>query len=140
MTDYAFSMERDIDRCIAGLKQGTLLAEHVVRLVCHQLVEVLLREPNVTPIQSPLSVVGDLHGQFFDLLELFAVGGDCPETNYVFLGDYVDRGPWSVEVISLLCCLKLRYPSRITLLRGNHESRQTSQVRLAWCGVCVHSA
>ena len=61
-------------------------------------------------------------------MELFKIGGECPFTNYLFLGDYVDRGPFSVEVISYLACLKVRYPSRISLLRGNHESRQTTQV------------
>ena len=57
------------------------------------------------------------------------VGGKCPETNYLFLGDFVDRGFYSVETFLLLLALKVRYPDRITLIRGNHESRQITQVR-----------
>ena len=71
---------------------------------------------------------GDIHGQFYDLQELFKIGGDCPETNYLFLGDFVDRGFYSVETFLLLLALKVRYPDRITLIRGNHESRQITQV------------
>lgn len=77
--------------------------------------------------------------QFYDLLELFKIGGDVPFTNYLFLGDYVDRGRFSLETISLLACLKLRYPDRVTLLRGNHESRQTTMVR-SMCISCMISA
>jgi serine/threonine-protein phosphatase PPG1 len=65
--------------------------------------------------------------QFYDVLEIFKIAGDCPNTNYVFLGDYVDRGYYSVETISLLTCLKLRWPDRVTLVRGNHESRAVTQ-------------
>jgi len=59
---------------------------------------------------------------------LFKIGGECPETNYLFMGDFVDRGFYSVETFLLLLALKVRYPDRITLIRGNHESRQITQV------------
>ncbi|KAF8004019.1 hypothetical protein HF325_001467 [Metschnikowia pulcherrima] len=72
---------------------------------------------------SPCTVVGDIHGQFHDLLEVFKIGGAPPTTNFLFLGDYVDRGYYSVETMSLLIALQLRYPSRVALIRGNHELR-----------------
>ena len=76
----------------------------------------------------PVTICGDVHGQFHDLIELFRMGGDLPNTNFLFMGDYVDRGNHSVECVLLLLCLKLRFPKRCTILRGNHESRQITQV------------
>jgi hypothetical protein len=61
-------------------------------------------------------------------MELFKVGGSVPETSYLFLGDFVDRGFYSIETFLLLLALKVRYPDRIALVRGNHESRQITQV------------
>ncbi len=76
----------------------------------------------------PVFAGGDIHGQFADLIELFKIGGSSPDTNYLFMGDYVDRGYHSVECVSLLVALKVRFRDRITILRGNHESRQITQV------------
>ncbi|KAI9255614.1 Metallo-dependent phosphatase-like protein [Phascolomyces articulosus] len=86
-----------------------------------------MRESNVVHIRAPVTVVGDIHGQYYDLIEIFRIGGHCPDTNYLFLGDYVDRGLYSIETISLLTVLKLRYPERVQLVRGNHESRAVTQ-------------
>lgn len=118
----------DIDQCIGDLKQGRVLSEKVLRHCCDKVKELLIEESNIQPVTSPVTICGDIHGQFFDLLELFRVGGSLPGTNYIFIGDFVDRGYNSVETFELLICFKLKYPSHITLLRGNHESRQITMV------------
>ena len=87
-----------------------------------------MEESNVQPVRCPVTVCGDIHGQFHDLMELFRIGGNSPDTNYLFMGDYVDRGYYSVETVTLLVALKVRYRDRVTILRGNHESRQITQV------------
>jgi serine/threonine-protein phosphatase 2A catalytic subunit len=87
-----------------------------------------MQESNVQPVNCPVTVCGDVHGQFHDVAELFRIGGSSPDTNYLFMGDYVDRGYYSVETVTLLVALKIRYKDRITILRGNHESRQITQV------------
>lgn len=121
-------MPLDVDACIETLKNGEIVSENSLKLLCNYVSELLLEESNVQPVSSPVTIVGDLHGQVFDLLQLLEVGGWPPHTSYIFLGDFVDRGHNSVETLSLLLCLKFKYPGHITLLRGNHESRQITQV------------
>lgn len=70
--------------------------------------EILAKESNVQEVKCPVTVCGDVHGQFHDLMELFRIGGKSPDTNYLFMGDYVDRGYYSVETVTLLVALKVR--------------------------------
>ncbi|GMP42045.1 hypothetical protein CsSME_00011917 [Camellia sinensis var. sinensis] len=118
----------NLDEQIAQLMQCKPLSEPEVRALCEKAKEILMEESNVQPVKSPVTICGDIHGQFHDLAELFRIGGKCPDTNYLFMGDYVDRGYYSVETVTLLVALKVRYSQRITILRGNHESRQITQV------------
>eukprot|EP00027_Filamoeba_sp_ATCC50430_P008359 CAMPEP_0168559646 /NCGR_PEP_ID=MMETSP0413-20121227/10636_1 /TAXON_ID=136452 /ORGANISM="Filamoeba nolandi, Strain NC-AS-23-1" /LENGTH=312 /DNA_ID=CAMNT_0008590891 /DNA_START=51 /DNA_END=989 /DNA_ORIENTATION=+ len=118
----------NLDKCLDQLFRCELLAENTIKDICEKVKELLIDESNVTMIRSPITIVGDIHGQFHDLLEIFRIGGKSPDTNYLFLGNYVDRGSYSVETISLLLCLKLKYPNRVFLLRGNHETRALTQV------------
>ncbi|MGL5898593.1 MAG: serine/threonine-protein phosphatase [Lactobacillaceae bacterium] len=117
-----------IDKFLTKLYKCEHLTEQEVKNLCKLAIEVFAKEPNVINVNGPVTVCGDIHGQFYDLIELFKVGGLPPFTNYLFMGDYVDRGYHSVETLSLLLCLKLKHPDRIFLLRGNHESRQITQV------------
>ncbi|MES1907854.1 MAG: serine threonine-protein phosphatase [Cercozoa sp. M6MM] len=117
-----------LDAWIAKLYNCEQLTEDEVAQLCEQAREIFVLESNVQPVSCPVTVCGDIHGQFHDLMELFRIGGKPPDTNYLFMGDYVDRGYYSVETVSLLVALKVRYKDRITILRGNHESRQITQV------------
>ena len=121
-------MEADSDRAIAELRACRTIPESQVRELCYKARELLVEESNVVQVDAPVTICGDIHGQFHDLMELFRVGGDVPDTNYLFMGDFVDRGFYSLESFLLLLCLKVRYPDRITLIRGNHESRQITTV------------
>jgi hypothetical protein len=76
----------DLDECISRLYQKELLAESVIEAICAKTKELLMRESNVVHVAAPVTVVGDIHGQFFDLIEIFRIGGYCPDTNYLFLG------------------------------------------------------
>ena len=118
----------DLDRQIEQLKRCEYIKEAEVKALCAKAREILVEESNVQRVDAPVTICGDIHGQFYDLKELFKVGGSVPDTNYLFMGDFVDRGFYSVETFLLLLALKVRYPDRITLIRGNHESRQITQV------------
>ena len=117
-----------VDGWIEKVRACEHLTESELKQLCDLVREILMEESNVQPVSSPVIVCGDVHGQFFDVLELFKVGGEIPNKSYVFMGDFVDRGRHSVETLQLLLCYKARYPECITLLRGNHECRQVTQV------------
>ncbi|KKF96852.1 Serine/threonine-protein phosphatase ppe1 [Ceratocystis platani] len=188
-----------IDEWLEEAKQCHYLPERVMKELCEIVKEILMEESNIQPVSSPVTICGDIHGQFYDLLELFRVAGGMPgekdslpprtiindydlqppseitdpklkkqirngdannnavssdednepsgaainptatpaETStgsqsvvnkYIFLGDFVDRGYFSLETFTLLMCLKAKYPDQIVLVRGNHESRQITQV------------
>lgn len=108
--------------------QSYMLTEEEMTALCQSARTLLLSQPGLLDLGGPLKVVGDIHGQYEDLLRIFDLCGKPETTNYLFLGDYVDRGKQSLETICLLFCYKLRYPTRFFLLRGNHESQAISRI------------
>ena len=121
-------MHDDLDKWIEKCRRCEYLTEDELKRLCDYVKEILVEESNVQPVSAPVTVCGDIHGQFHDLLRLFETGGEVPLTSYIFMGDFVDRGYNSLEVFTMLMLLKARFPAHITLLRGNHESRQITQV------------
>lgn len=118
----------NFDKQLQTLKGRQILAQNEVKILCERVKEILAEQSNVTPVKAPVTVCGDIHGQFDDLMELFQIGGNVPDTNYLFMGDYVDRGSHSVETISFIFVLKCRYKDRIHILRGNHENRELNKI------------
>lgn len=92
-----------------------------ITAICQAAREVFLSQPTLIELSPPVKIVGDVHGQYSDLIRLFEMCGFPPASNYLFLGDYVDRGKQSLETILLLLCYKIKYPENFFLLRGNHE-------------------
>ena len=108
------------------LKEGSISKSDAVKLLKHA-IDTLKKEPNLIHIGEPIVIVGDLHGQYYDLCHMLDKAGPPTDTNYLFLGDYVDRGIYGVEVVLLLLAIKLNFPQRVVLLRGNHESRNMTE-------------
>lgn len=94
-----------------------------IREICTKFIALQSLEPNVVHTTSPVTCVGDIHGQFYDLLNIFKLFKECSEKKYIFLGDYVDRGKQSLHTYLILCVYKILYPHNIFLIRGNHEIR-----------------
>ncbi|KAK8841619.1 hypothetical protein M9Y10_027244 [Tritrichomonas musculus] len=109
-------------------KECINFSKSYVKWLCRKVQPLFLSEPSLLELESPVCICGDIHGQLCDLLHAFEKGGEPPKTTYLFLGDYVDRGEDSVDVICLLFGLKLLYPDNVYLLRGNHESPEINQV------------
>jgi len=104
------------------------LSEAEVKLLCSQVRPILLQQAMLLELEAPIKIIGDIHGQFNDLLRIFEYGGFPPCANYLFLGDYVDRGKQSIESICLLFAYKIQYPENFFLLRGNHESAGINRI------------
>ncbi|CAG2054480.1 unnamed protein product [Timema podura] len=115
---------------IRGARPGknVQLTEGEIRGLCLKSREIFLSQPILLELEAPLKICGDIHGQYYDLLRLFEYGGFPPESNYLFLGDYVDRGKQSLETICLLLAYKIKYPENFFLLRGNHECASINRI------------
>ena len=126
----------DVDKIIEtllsvrGNKPGKQvdLKDEEIRFLIDKSQSITRAQKMLVELEAPLHVCGDIHGQYYDLLRIFEHCGYPGEYNYLFLGDYVDRGKQSLETICLLLCYKIKYPDKVTLLRGNHESSVTNRI------------
>lgn len=114
----------DWEKLKTHLESEGRLSKPDIFLLIRQATDTLRREPNVIELKEPINIIGDIHGQFYDLLKIFELDQDFKNSKYLFLGDYVDRGSFSLECVLLLFALKLNFKENIFLLRGNHETRQ----------------
>lgn len=103
------------------VSKSVCLKNTEITALCLAAREVFLSQPTLIELSPPVKIVGDVHGQYSDLIRLFEMCGFPPSANYLFLGDYVDRGKQSLETILLLLCYKVKFPENFFLLRGNHE-------------------
>ncbi|KAF9044565.1 phosphoprotein phosphatase PPZ [Hymenopellis radicata] len=110
------------------ISKSLCLKNTEITSICLAAREVFLSQPTLVELAPPVKIVGDVHGQYSDLIRLFEMCGFPPAANYLFLGDYVDRGKQSLETILLLLCYKIKYPENFFLLRGNHECANVTRV------------
>ncbi|KAI3897121.1 hypothetical protein MKX03_025983 [Papaver bracteatum] len=123
----------DIIRRLLGAKKGRVvkdvdLSDSEIKQLCVTSRAIFLEQPNLLELEAPVKICGDVHGQYSDLLRLFEYGGLPPNANYLFLGDYVDRGKQCIETICLLLAYKIKYPENFFLLRGNHECASINRI------------
>jgi serine/threonine-protein phosphatase PP1 catalytic subunit len=115
-------IQRLLDVGYTGKVSKSLCLKNIeITAICLAARDVFLSQPTLVELSPPVKIVGDVHGQYSDLIRLFEMCGFPPAANYLFLGDYVDRGKQSLETILLLLCYKIKYPENFFLLRGNHE-------------------
>ncbi|GMS80385.1 hypothetical protein PENTCL1PPCAC_2560, partial [Pristionchus entomophagus] len=102
--------------------------EHEVFTFLEACYKMFMSQPMCLELTPPLTLCGDIHGQFNDLIRIFKTNGFPPKTNYLFLGDYIDRGTHSIETMLFLLAIKLKYPLHFFLLRGNHETSIVNRI------------
>lgn len=118
-----------LDAGYSGKTQRNFCLKHAeINAICMAARDIFMAQPTMLELSPPVKVVGDVHGQFGDLLRLFDTCGFPPQSNYLFLGDYVDRGKQSLETIMLLLCFKIKYPENFFILRGNHECAGVTRI------------
>ena len=115
---------------VRGNKPGKQvdLKEDEIKFLIDKSLPIIKEQKMLVELEAPLHVCGDIHGQYYDLLRIFEHCGYPGEFSYLFLGDYVDRGKQSLETVCLLLCYKIKFPEKVTLLRGNHESSVTNRI------------
>ncbi|KAI5961377.1 PPH3 [Candida pseudojiufengensis] len=120
----------NLEEIIEDIKNCKIIKESIIEKICSKVIDILIEESNIQQLQTPITICGDIHGQLHDLITILKIGGDLAleNQNYLFLGDFVDRGFYSLETFLLLIVLKLKYPKQIYLIRGNHESRTITMV------------
>lgn len=122
-------IKRLLDAGYAGKStKGVCLRNAEITSICSRVREIFLEQPPLIELEAPVKIVGDIHGQYSDLIRMFEMCGFPPSANFLFLGDYVDRGKHSLETILLLMCYKIKYPENFFLLRGNHECANVTRV------------
>ncbi|KAF4630375.1 hypothetical protein G7Y89_g7758 [Cudoniella acicularis] len=122
-------IKRLLDAGYAGKStKGVCLRNAEINSICSRVREIFLEQPPLIELDAPVKIVGDIHGQYSDLIRMFEMCGFPPSSNFLFLGDYVDRGKNSLETILLLMCYKIKYPENFFLLRGNHECANVTRV------------
>ncbi|CEP64252.1 salt homeostasis regulator LALA0_S10e05952g [Lachancea lanzarotensis] len=127
--DIDETIQKLLDAGYSGKRtKNVCLKNSEIAQICNQVREIFLSQPSLLELSPPVKIVGDVHGQYADLLRLFTKCGFPPAANYLLLGDYVDRGKQSLETILLLLCYKIKYPENFFLLRGNHECANVTRV------------
>lgn len=114
-----------IDKILQDLKKSQIPTEMVILDMIDRCISVCFMEPSLLQLQAPITLIGDIHGQFVDLRELIRLAPELPSFTFLFMGDLVDRGFQSVETLLYIVALKLKYPAQVYVLRGNHDMATT---------------
>ncbi|PIK54642.1 putative serine/threonine-protein phosphatase PP1 [Apostichopus japonicus] len=128
MNQPEINLDRIIEQLLSSGGKQVQLPESQIRQLCQLSRKQFLEEPMLVELKAPVNIVGDIHGQYQDLIRHFEKCRFPPEANYLFLGDYVDRGKQSLETICLMLAYKLKHPENFFMLRGNHECASINRI------------